>query len=138
MAKVRAVLETKSAWLGSEFGEQLARKWFGDEIVDSLPRLTRGKNAGKIKAYLVWIKCTRGGWDNGAGVCLPGSIMRIRLATNQYGHDDSAIWWKTSTDAEPDPVNETRLSPLGQKILRARIAKEQAELEARMAAFLAA
>lgn len=58
----RAKFETKSAWLGTEFGEKYARKIFGDEFVDSLPRNVRGKNKGKLKQTIVWLKVIEGGW----------------------------------------------------------------------------
>lgn len=58
----RAKFETKSAWLGTEFGEKYARKIFGDDIVDALPRNVRGKNKGKLKQTIVWLKVVEGGW----------------------------------------------------------------------------
>lgn len=57
-----AKFETKSAWLGTEFGESYARKIFGDEIVDALPRGVRGKNKGKLKQTIGWVKVIEGGW----------------------------------------------------------------------------
>ena len=58
----RAKFEIKSAWLGTEFGEKYARKIFGDEVVDALPRNVRGKNKGKLKQTIVWLKVIEGGW----------------------------------------------------------------------------
>jgi hypothetical protein len=57
-----AKTENKVLWLKYDFGNELARKWFGDEAIDALPTLTRGKNKGKPKGVLVWTKCTHGGW----------------------------------------------------------------------------
>jgi len=57
-----AVTETKTASLSQEFGEGFARRIFGDEAVDALPRFTRGPRKGKIKGLIGWKKCTRGGW----------------------------------------------------------------------------
>ena len=37
----RARIAHKRAWLGQQFGEDYARRLFGDEIVDSLPRYVR-------------------------------------------------------------------------------------------------
>ena len=59
-----ANIETQSAYLSSDFGENFARKLFGDEILDALPRYVRGKRKGKIKGRLTWHKCTRGGWSS--------------------------------------------------------------------------
>lgn len=63
-----AVIETRSAFLSTDFGEELARKWFGDESVDSLPRYTRGPRKDKIKGAITWTKVLRGGWIRGGGV----------------------------------------------------------------------
>jgi hypothetical protein len=63
-----AVIETRSAFLSTDFGEELARKWFGDESVDSLPCYTRGPRKGKIKGAITWTKVLRGGWIRGGGV----------------------------------------------------------------------
>ena len=57
-----AQIDNRSAFLYTEFGEDLARKWFGDESVDSLPRYTRGPRKGKIKGAITWSKIVRGGW----------------------------------------------------------------------------
>ena len=57
-----AKFQSRSAWLGTEFGESYARRLFGDEVVDSLPRYVRGKSVGKFKADVSWLKCIEGGW----------------------------------------------------------------------------
>jgi hypothetical protein len=57
-----AVFERKIAWVGGEFGEQYARKKFGDAIVDALPVKKRGKYKGRFNASIEWIKITRPGW----------------------------------------------------------------------------
>lgn len=60
-----AQIETKTCRIETEFGEDLARKWFGNEIVDSLPRFVRGPKKGKIKGFLSWQKIVKGGWVRG-------------------------------------------------------------------------
>ena len=57
-----AVFERKVAWVGGEFGEQYARKKFGDAIVDALPVKKRGKYKGRFNASIEWVKITRPGW----------------------------------------------------------------------------
>ena len=57
-----AVFERRTAWVGGEFGEQYARKKFGDVVVDSLPLKKRGKYKGRFNASIEWIKVTRPGW----------------------------------------------------------------------------
>jgi len=54
---------TNTTYLSSEFGYQLAVKWFGQEAVDSLPVYTkRSKYAGSPKGKITWTKCVSGGW----------------------------------------------------------------------------
>jgi hypothetical protein len=57
-----AQIEQRTAFLHTEFGEELARRWFGDESVNALPRYKRGKHKGKIKGAVTWSKVLRGGW----------------------------------------------------------------------------
>jgi len=59
-----AKFEARNAWLGKEFGESYARRLFGDAVVDAAPRYSRGKNVGKFKATIEWVKCVEGGWIN--------------------------------------------------------------------------
>jgi len=68
-----AKTETKTASLAGEFGESFARRIFGDEAVDSLPRITRGPRKGKIKGYMGWKKCVVGGWFKTA----PGHYQEV-------------------------------------------------------------
>jgi hypothetical protein len=60
-----AKIQYRDAYLSTEFGEELARKWFGDETVDSLPRFLRGPRKGKIKGVVTWAKIVQGGWVRG-------------------------------------------------------------------------
>ena len=73
--------EPKSVWIKYNFGNELARKWFGDEVVDSLPKITRGKNKGKPKGILEWTKCHSGGWvrDIPVGYVLKPGIHHKRI-----------------------------------------------------------
>ena len=57
-----AQIEDRLVYLSSDFGEEIARRWFGDETVDSLPRFVRGPRKGKIKGAVTWSKVVRGGW----------------------------------------------------------------------------
>lgn len=56
-----AHIETKKTYLSSEFGESYARKIFGDDLINQLPRITRGERKGKLKGYIVWDKVIAGG-----------------------------------------------------------------------------
>lgn len=65
MATNYAQIDTRSAALDTDFGEEMARKWFGDDVVDALPKYIRGKRAGRPKGFYVWTKVVRGGWVRG-------------------------------------------------------------------------
>ncbi len=58
----RAAIIHDEAWLGKPFGEALARRIFGNEIVDALPRNIKGKWAGHLKPTLTFRKVQTGGW----------------------------------------------------------------------------
>ena len=60
MSHAKTVLN--SAWLGKEFGQELATKWGYN--LSELPKGKRGKWKGYIKANLHWEKATVGGWMN--------------------------------------------------------------------------
>ncbi len=59
---VRASYGFGDAWLGKEFGLNLASKYFDKAIIDALPRNVKGKYAGQHKASIRWVKVERGGW----------------------------------------------------------------------------
>ena len=97
-----AKTEKKSVWIKYDFGNKLARKWFGDKAIDALPKITRGKNTGKPKGVLVWTKCTHGGWvTTGAynwdtaqatGYVMPKGCHFHEI--REYGYSDS-VWLRT-------------------------------------------
>jgi len=84
----RATISTQNTHLASDFGENIARKWFGDEAVDSIETTyTRGKNKAKLKGEVAWVKVERGGWvsegyDQGF-VASPG--MKSAVLLDGYG-----------------------------------------------------
>ena len=109
----RATIASRSAWLGKDFGEQLARRYFGDEAVDQLPRYVRGKNAGKLKAEIEWIKVENGGWvgtsvataNGSAGGFVenrPGTVVAARLIQREWGGQLSAKYADWSSGDERD------------------------------------
>lgn len=69
-----ATIETKAAPLSGEFGVSYAARLFGEAALAGLPVYTRGARKGQPKAWLVWEKCTRGGWVGGRGVVTPGFV----------------------------------------------------------------
>lgn len=98
-----AVIEERSAWLSTEFGETLARKYFGDKVVDDMPRYVRGKRKGQIKGKMTWLKVESGGWVrtiysdvfgdiDGWGVeRRRGKIIRAMITIPQWGAPDQKI-----------------------------------------------
>lgn len=79
-----ARIEERYARLATDFGEELARKWFGNEVVDNIPRYVRGQNKGKLKGYVKWTKVTKGGWQRlGPETAQGGPNGRV-LYPNQY------------------------------------------------------
>lgn len=79
-----AQIDSRSAYLSTEFGEEIARKWFGDESVDALPRYTRGPRKGKIKGAVTWSKVVRGGWVRTARETASGDASGY--VENRVGH----------------------------------------------------
>lgn len=60
-----AHIADRSAKLSTPFGEEIARKWFGDAVVDSMPKFSRGPRKGLYKGMVTWSKVERGGWVRG-------------------------------------------------------------------------
>jgi hypothetical protein len=57
----RATFTTKYASMQSEFGESYASKLFGD-LLNKVPKYSKGKNKGKYKGQLSWTKVESGGF----------------------------------------------------------------------------
>ena len=102
-----AKFATKSTPIASEFGEELARKWFGDDVVDSLPRYVKGEKAGQIKGWLKWNKCVSGGWvyrgrvDN-TGVFAGGNVARPNEIRNKMIEIDFKPVWLITCEPMKD------------------------------------
>ena len=116
-----AVTEEKTAWLKYDFGNELARKWFGDEAIDALPKFVRGKNKGKTKGVLVWTKCTKGGWVRGShgsgGVAFPNRCYGHCIKEDTYSKRDLLGFRDTlKYRAKQDEADSKRRSELQEKI----------------------
>jgi hypothetical protein len=61
-----AIRENKVCSLHLDFAREFVKRQFGalaaEKIYDALPLYTRGKNKGKVKGYITWTKCVKGGW----------------------------------------------------------------------------
>ncbi len=66
----------KRAACNDAFGVGLAAKWFGmDEaaVEKACGRFVRGNNKGKLRGWIIWMKCNVGGWCRSiGGVIKPG------------------------------------------------------------------
>ena len=87
----RASYEIKIAKLSSEFGEQMAARWFLSDDLALVPRLKAGKNKGKMTGIIEWKKVNEGGWQrakNGGlgGVQKPGTRdVTIIWSAKEFG-----------------------------------------------------
>lgn len=91
MTVQRATLETKSAPLVSDFAREFMTKRWGADIADviliGMPSYKQGSRQGQRKGWLVWTKCTVGGWarvgNSLGGVMRPGSY-NLRVGFGQH------------------------------------------------------
>ena len=90
MAKTTARLVTRSAALAEDFGVNYATRLFGAEALADLPRFSRGKNAGKLKGYITWVKAEAGGWSHQYGVCRPG-LVRAWIGPSYAAPESTAM-----------------------------------------------
>lgn len=61
-----AETSTKVCSLFEDFARQFVERQYGklaaEKIYANLPKYQRGKNKGKVKGWVRWTKCTKGGW----------------------------------------------------------------------------
>jgi hypothetical protein len=65
MSVQKCQFQTNVSQCSDEFGTQLAGRWFDmtEETIEAAAgRFTKGKNKGKTRGWIVWRKCTTGGW----------------------------------------------------------------------------
>ena len=94
MRKIQyASASTHTAYMSSDFAVKYAVVLFGQDAVDALPRISRGKRKGAIKGILTWSKCDVGGWvrsETGGHVQLPGFveayIETVSVSVGYYGN----------------------------------------------------
>lgn len=94
----RAVIENREAFLSTEFGEKLARRYFRPEVIESMGRYVRGQRKGLLKGKICWKKCARGGWVsegpgglNGYVENRVGKIIRLTLETAPWGAQGEVV-----------------------------------------------
>lgn len=76
-----ARFHTQTADLTTDFGYEMAVKWFGQDIVDELPKFVKGKNKGKPKGIYEWKKVLEGGWVRAQGLPNGGYVEHRRGST---------------------------------------------------------
>lgn len=57
-----ATVSERTAYLSSDFGLALAKRYFSDEEIASFGVFKKGKNVGKPRGEIRWVKCETGGW----------------------------------------------------------------------------
>ncbi|WP_041793445.1 hypothetical protein [Rhodoferax ferrireducens] len=100
MGVQRAMYEVKAIPLANAWAYKTACEKFGDGLVETFPRFSRGPRKGSLKGYLCYIKATVGGWaenlPGGRGVLFPGtSDWKLAMAaqvSDPKGHSVVATW----------------------------------------------
>ena len=119
MSVQRAQVERCTAPLASEWGYRVACERFGQALVDSFPRFSRGPRKGALKGYLCWTKVAVGGWcrnlpnrPGSAGVLRPGtSDWRVQIAhpdADPQGHSVVATWCYNGEEISGRPQPEVK------------------------------
>jgi hypothetical protein len=113
----RAVFTLIAAPLADTWGLKVATEKFGTELIEAMPRHSKGRNAGKLRGYLCFVKCASGGWATdvpipgfpvSGGVIYPGtSDWRLTLRAHDEdprGHSTVATWIRGSQGASVQRV----------------------------------
>lgn len=72
------------------------RRFYGDEVVDAHPRITRGKRKGLLKGHIEWVTVTRGGWDRETQSVLRPSYkpLQVRVIVDGMALDVETLDYK--------------------------------------------
>jgi hypothetical protein len=107
-----AKYEVRDAWCATEFGAAFAARRFPEINLDAQPKYVKGKNAGKTKVGIQWVKCTEGGWvrDRQRVDNRVGKVIAARLIIRVWGEpvpqvvalweDDLGDIWHLLSDEE--------------------------------------
>ena len=114
---VRANIDYRNGYMSSEFIEGMARRYFGDSVVDALPRYVKGKRKGQLKGFLRWQKVSKGGWvktgaydhdgmqASGYVERRVGKVINVDLSIPVWGSEETLIaTWDWENDVERDSV----------------------------------
>lgn len=93
-----AQIETREAWLWTDFGFDFASRIFPQDILDNLPRYVRGEKKGKIKNHkIVWEKVESGGWvglsraSNNGVENRVGKVINARLVCSPFREEEQIV-----------------------------------------------
>lgn len=82
----------RAADLAEDFGLNLAKRWFGEEAIASLPVRQSGKNKGKPKGYLCWLSTTAPGYHPSIGRgCRENTTVRAWIGPGPYASESAAL-----------------------------------------------
>ena len=94
----------KRAWLNTEFGENYAKRIFGEQFIQTLPIASKGKNKGKIKNHFIeWKKVEAGGWvrtgqydwdgmqASGYVEKRIGKVIEVKLYSQEWGKEAELV-----------------------------------------------
>ena len=114
---VRANIDYRDGYMASEFIEGMARRYFGDDVVDASPRYVKGKRKGQLKGFLRWQKVSKGGWvktgpydsdgmrASGYVERRIGKVIYVDLSIRVWGSEDILIAsWDWEHGVERDSV----------------------------------
>jgi hypothetical protein len=106
-----ANIATRSELLFRPESEELARRFFGDAVVDALPRFVRGKHKGAIKGMIRYDRVLKGGWVRTGNAAYGGKapgyvedrvgrIIKAEICTAPWGEEPEVLhtWNITAAD----------------------------------------
>lgn len=92
MARQRILLNNRHAKLSEPFGYDYAVRLFGQEAVDSLPKLERGPNKGTPKGCLHWRTAMTAGWVSECQApCKAGGLVDAWIGEHMGSLRDDAM-----------------------------------------------
>lgn len=91
--------------------EALARRFFGDAVIDALPRFVRGKHKGAIKGMIRYKRVLKGGWVRTGSAAYGGPapgyvedrvgrIISAEICTAPWGEEPEVLHTWNITAAE--------------------------------------
>lgn len=125
-----AQTELRSAPLWQDFGATYATKLFGQEVLDQLPRWSRGSKRGALKATLNWIKVTKGGWSREFGCVVAPGTCRAWITSPYAAPENCSVQALFLGRQQSVCASAYYLGPEGRARHQAELAAHEAQLEA--------